>query len=302
MSDSPIRCVVAVRSLPIESYKHPEDGQKWKQPAKNRRALLVELATYANPDGTFLRQIGNEVRNYSPSIERLQKAGYARASLYRMMDSLYDLGLLTWDRKRHYDRREYSILIPAVEKHVSDSSTKEPQTETKDATNQVSDSLQSGLRFDSEAGNQVSDSEKTGLIAGSTIRLLPPLESSAPSAKGKKKVGAVGYFLGQYKDKFGILPPIPPTEEEEKQIQDLENLHGKKKFGKVVRVWMNSRRLDGLSKVAMFFLQDFETYYESVYEPQNQMDPEFLRARQDEAARTLADSAQEKELATAEIF
>src|SRR5258708_35078601 len=94
-----IRCVVSVRSIPIECYRHSNDGQKWKQPAANRRALLLELATYANSDGTFLRPIGGEIRNYSPSFKKLQNAGYSRASLYRMMDSLYDLGLLSWDRK-----------------------------------------------------------------------------------------------------------------------------------------------------------------------------------------------------------
>jgi hypothetical protein len=102
---------VTIRRLPLERFKVPNDTRKWRAAARTRRALLLELASYANEDGTFTRTLPSGVeRNYSPSAETLEKS-WARRTLYRREDDLRDLGLLCWTRLDHYSRRRYRINV-----------------------------------------------------------------------------------------------------------------------------------------------------------------------------------------------
>src|ERR1700674_2114877 len=52
-SDKPMRCSLDVRKIPIEAYKHPSTGRKWKAVARGMRALLRDLASYADPNGAL---------------------------------------------------------------------------------------------------------------------------------------------------------------------------------------------------------------------------------------------------------
>jgi hypothetical protein len=108
-------CLLAVRAMPIERFRLPADGRKWKQLAASRASFLESLASRANPDGTFLR---GEV-NYSPSEIRLARRTSPR-SVYRITDALRELGLLTWERRNNYSRRIY--VIHFREEHLPDSS------------------------------------------------------------------------------------------------------------------------------------------------------------------------------------
>jgi hypothetical protein len=121
MSDKlkPIRCLLDVRGIPLEFFRHPNDGKKWRQPARHRSDLLLRLATYANPDGSL--------GSYSPSIQTLSKH-FAERTLYLHLNDLRELGFLTWVRNKNYYRREYQILLPeAVRKHLQDSGKKHLQ-------------------------------------------------------------------------------------------------------------------------------------------------------------------------------
>jgi hypothetical protein len=108
-------CLLAVRAMPIERFRLPADGRKWKQLAASRASFLESLASRANPDGTFLR---GEV-NYSPSEIRLARRTSPR-SVYRITDALRQLGLLTWERRNNYSRRIYTVHFR--EEHLPDSS------------------------------------------------------------------------------------------------------------------------------------------------------------------------------------
>lgn len=101
----PIRCLLEVRKLPIELFIHPaHGGRQWRSHARKLWNLLCELASYANPDGTF--------GVFSPSIETLVKH-HSERSVYRLLDELRDLGLLEWTRENHYVRRTYRITLPS---------------------------------------------------------------------------------------------------------------------------------------------------------------------------------------------
>lgn len=141
-SKKAVRCTLEIRKLPLESFRHPDHaGRKWRDHARRLRGLILELSTYADPDGPLGK--------YSPSIETLQKQA-SRATLYRLLDDLRDLGFLTWTRESHYFRRQYTISIP--ENQVSDSNDNRSQIREESNENQVSDSVE-----------QVSGSTKTGL-------------------------------------------------------------------------------------------------------------------------------------------
>ena len=102
-SDKPMRCSLDVRKIPIEAYKHPSTGRKWKAVARGMRAVLVDLASYADPNGALGK--------FSPKMETLEEH-HNPSTLYDNMNKLRDVGLLKWDRENHYKRRQYTILLP----------------------------------------------------------------------------------------------------------------------------------------------------------------------------------------------
>jgi hypothetical protein len=115
------RCLLAVRDLPLERFRLPRDGRKWRQLARARAALLEHLASFANPDGTFTR----DAINYSPSTKRLTRR-FAERSFYRHASDLRELGLLTWTRFDHYHKRTYIIHPNAPQNHLPDSADNHP--------------------------------------------------------------------------------------------------------------------------------------------------------------------------------
>jgi hypothetical protein len=121
------KCSQVVRQIPLERFRLPSDGRKWKQVARSRIGLLLRLSGYANGDGTFER----DGRNYSPSEKTLAKHVEPR-TYYRLTKDLRRLGLLSWTREqRHYGRRTFTIHLPNSpetparfdEKHLPDSET-----------------------------------------------------------------------------------------------------------------------------------------------------------------------------------
>jgi hypothetical protein len=137
-------CSLAVRDLPLERFRLPTDGRKWRVVARQRRALLLELSAFANGDGTFVRDVpgSDDPVNYSPSEQRLLKH-WAHGSLYRRQNDLRLLHLLEWERPNHYDRRVYTIFADAVypyEEHIPDSQATTAQEHIPDSTEHVPDS------------------------------------------------------------------------------------------------------------------------------------------------------------------
>jgi len=102
-----LKCSQVVRAIPLERFRLPTDGRKWKQVARSRKAFLLHLSSYANSDGTFVRN----GRNYSPSLKTLLK-DFSRGSYTRLTDDLHAFGFLDWTREKHYDRRIYEIHLP----------------------------------------------------------------------------------------------------------------------------------------------------------------------------------------------
>ena len=78
-------CLFQSFKIPLEKFRLPEDGRKWKASAFNRSALFKELASFANADGT----------NIWPSIPTLIKStGWSRSKVCYTLDELTALGLM----------------------------------------------------------------------------------------------------------------------------------------------------------------------------------------------------------------
>jgi hypothetical protein len=78
-------CVFDVLKIPIERFRKPSDGRKWKAAASARKTLLVQLAGYADADGTNIR----------PSTQTLAgQTGFSRRKICYLLDDLQELGLV----------------------------------------------------------------------------------------------------------------------------------------------------------------------------------------------------------------
>jgi hypothetical protein len=177
------QCTLWVRRLPLERFRLPSDGRKWKQAALGRSDLLIRLSTYANGDGTF---IGTDGQNYSPSWKTLTQH-VAEKSLDRRLDALRDLHLLLWTREHHYDRRIYQI-------HLSDSPESPATFDSKQVShsrNHLSDSSESPVRLAGNDSNHLSDWTKSPVTMGG-IPSLPSNDSVQPTVQPRSDGGSVG--------------------------------------------------------------------------------------------------------------
>lgn len=270
-----LKCVVAARCIPIEKYRLGTDGRKWKAVAARRRALFMELATYANSDGTFEREFESRKINYSPSEKHLVASmGISRATIYRRLDDLHEAGLLDWTREHHHDRRIYRIIFPAE---------------------QVSDSPIAGLILKSEIGKQVSDSQEqvSQLVAPS---VLTAFKNPPSTAKDANKAEVVEFFIRKVEAATGKPLGIPLTEGQRNQLLELELQHGKKRLGRTIRKWCGTRDFYELGRIADAFFRDFDEYLEHVLTDEQlaaQVKQQQDRAQQ-QVAEQLAAIQQEK--------
>jgi hypothetical protein len=199
------KCSQEIESLPLETFRLPTDGRKWKQAARSRVGLLLRLSVKANPDGTFT---GKEGQNYARSFETLvlKSAHLSRGSYTRLTNALRDLGLLSWTRKNHYARREYTIHLP---EHSPDSPKQYPDSEselTKEGENHYPHSPEPLPTLDAEAQNHYPHSSKS-LSTMVRVPSLPTKERadkdfptqteppSLPSAKFKTNTNGAGKLI-----------------------------------------------------------------------------------------------------------
>jgi hypothetical protein len=184
MSANNLKCTNIVKRMPKERFRLPEDGdRKWKGVAARRKALLIELSTYANGDGTF---IGESGRDYSPSIETLLESASSERSLYRGLDALQTLKYLTWTRESHYQRRSYKILLPEAENHLPDQSEKH-----------LPNQLEAPAKSEAETADHLPNETKTPATACGDTRLSPSFKEPPPPPRRKELVGWAVNFFGQ---------------------------------------------------------------------------------------------------------
>jgi hypothetical protein len=83
-SDKPIRASLDVARVPYQAYKLPGDSRQWVQVCHERRAVVAELATHANADGssiyasvdTMAAHIGISPRTFRSRLDELVTLGF----------------------------------------------------------------------------------------------------------------------------------------------------------------------------------------------------------------------------------
>jgi hypothetical protein len=201
-----------VRDIPLERFRMERDGRKWKQAARSRSDLLLKLATYANPDGTFESE--DRMKNFSPSAAKLLRH-YTERTLYRLTNDLCQLGLLSWEReKKHYGRRTYLIRFQPGKHRPYSQET--PVTMTDDNTSHHDRCYHLPHSPESEQSTRVADSSST------SVRLLEPLPSQPPgrsdgfsqdhaiveSSSGARVDDLKRSYLSKCQDPQGIIAAI----------------------------------------------------------------------------------------------
>src|SRR5579872_372213 len=123
-------CLFDVCKISIDMFRMPTDGRKWKAAAGNRKTLMIQLAGYANADGTSIR----------PSTKTLaDQTGFSRRKVCRLLDDLKVLGFC--EKVGRYGQRGAAIrklVLPAT----TPSETRSPS---------VSDSISESAGFDSQS-------------------------------------------------------------------------------------------------------------------------------------------------------
>src|ERR1700730_15896324 len=78
-------CLFEICKVPVESFRKPTDGRKWKAAASARKTLAVQLAGYADADGSSIR----------PSTQTLaDQTGFSRRKVCYLLDDLKELGFM----------------------------------------------------------------------------------------------------------------------------------------------------------------------------------------------------------------
>jgi hypothetical protein len=223
-----IKCSQLVRNLPLERYRLPDDGRKWKQAARSRSAFLGRLATYANGDGTFVRN----GRNYSPSLKTLLKH-VAHGSYYKLTDELQVSGLLSWTREKHYDRRVYTI-------HLSEQVQDSPENRSNIEDESGPTFNESGPTFKDEHQEQVQHSQNQvqhSPITGPTSGKHPSYPSKEPLVQPTSlptNPRLAGGMAGCKEILKSKATPTPADKEElllteERMTEALQKAHAKKR-------------------------------------------------------------------------
>ena len=267
--DKPIRAVLDIRALPIEEYRLPTDGRKWKSVATQRRSLLLELATYADPDGTLGK--------YSPEMDRLLKTGRAEKTLYRHLDQLKELGLLAWTREGHYGKRHYQILVPLnAGNHLPDSEITPVRLEENTCQirqQHLSDSTESPVIFADNTCqihavrlDQPIANNQESIVGGlpPSLPSLPSLPSNTPSPPSlNSKVVVSEKTAGNGKDtkaalvkvwsgaRTGILPMIGI-----KSLESLAETDGIDNICQKFKRWLETRNTEGLRCPLLIFADE----------------------------------------------
>jgi len=191
-------CSLAARDLPLERFRLPTDGRKWKSLARGRAEVLSHIAAWSNDDGTFER----DGINYSPSEQRLIRR-FDRRTFYRRTTDLRVLDLLDWDRPNRHNRRIYKITPDAPypddllsrNPEVSDSSNPDvPDSEDCEVSDSSNPDVPDSNPEVSPCRPEVSDSQSGGVTSATYPMVLSfglPTTPRPPKSPIKKTDGGL---------------------------------------------------------------------------------------------------------------
>jgi hypothetical protein len=137
--DTAIRCLLDVTKIPPDRFALPDDGRKRKALCDERKAVAIQLASAADPDGSNITLGAGTVA---------KRTGRTRPTIVARFEDLERLGLLKWDGKwkrwpdgkttkiRRLDLRSFAGVKDSSNEGVKDSGAgvKHSSTGVKDST------------------------------------------------------------------------------------------------------------------------------------------------------------------------
>lgn len=136
---SSIKAVRAIRSIPPEAYRLPTDGRKWLHDCKLRKYVVLQLATYADANGTRIfpsaRTIGREL-------------GISERTVKYVFNDLKTLGVLIDKGFTDGKYKHTRIRALDVEKICGAVVQDSPESVVQDSPTVVQDSQDACARFE----------------------------------------------------------------------------------------------------------------------------------------------------------
>ena len=175
---------------PYRNVWMPEtDGRKWKAAAGNRKSLMMQLAGYANADGTSIR----------PSTKTLaDQTGFSRRKVCRLLDDLKVLGLC--ERVGRYGQRGAAIRRLMMPEKPSSTPPESPSLRVPDSISESAGFNSQSARFDSESARF--DSESATAVAHDLPSDLPNRPVNQIKRLTDGFVKTTGRMLGIGKDRL----------------------------------------------------------------------------------------------------
>jgi hypothetical protein len=247
-SNNAVKCSIDGRQFPPSSYRLADDRKKWRRLCEERRMIALQLASYADGDGS----------NIEVGIKRvIRETEFSRATIFRRLDDLRRLGVLR-DKdgltgKRGTARRSIDFSkLPRPSARLSRSeevsdTVKESQIEEVDGVQEVSNRLQEV----SDSLQEISDKPQEV----SPIRETQPLPSSdrPPTVTAQTLAGglaaAFSKFSQEILSRIGLQEVMAAAKEQgcdDKEIQD--------RF----KAWLRRRNITGLIHPLIAFSKEFE--------------------------------------------
>jgi hypothetical protein len=226
-------CLFDACKISIEMFRMPTDGRKWKAAAGNRKTLMIQLAGYANADGTSIRP---------STITLAEQTGFSRRKVCYLLDDLKMLGLC--ERVGRYGQKGPAIrrlMVPESARFNSQSATFIPES----------------AKYDSESAGLDPES------ATATAHNLPYRPANEPAIQPATPSEAVGRMVDSFGQRRNMLPQgLRSGLNPRRVLPDLARLIETQGADMVCQAWdvfLDQRGFEGMRAPCLtFFLREFE--------------------------------------------
>ena len=254
MSES-VKCVRDIREFPPESYRLPSDGRKWRAVCAERRSVAMQLATYANGDGTSIET----------GVARLMReTGIPRSTLFRRLDELRTLGILNSKHgltKEHGTARRSLTVSKLRAPEVSDSESEvsdRPKPEVPISTPEVSDRKPEVSNGKTEVPN--SEPEVPRICETQPTKYLTDKEPNRPKNQTDQPTeNRRDGWMDLQQSLPEEMQGATATKAEREQLEALLTEHGGEGMVAIVKRWalLRDKGLGGLKNKWQFFLSEY---------------------------------------------
>jgi biotin operon repressor len=191
--DVVVRCVLDLRHVPAEVFRLPNDGRKWRKNCFNRRALVMQMATYADPDGsniwvsadTLADDIGISRRAVNYLLDELLALEFIENHGYRVVGTKH-----TRIRSLMVDR-----MLDAAKCSVQDSpasTVQDSKGSVQDTPSSVQDSPEQCARFEGQCATYEGETLQSCTQPPLTVPLTAQSTAHLPARQEESQTGQAG--------------------------------------------------------------------------------------------------------------